>query len=573
MSAPEAPVIGSSYDFIVVGGGAAGCAAAARLARHTTSSVLLIEAGSDLADPATMPARLRDASVPVTSGHNWDFRAILREPCAPPERARASKVLAAAGRHLNAAPTAAHPDAAADASVVRFPYPLGKVMGGGAAINGANALHAHPFDYDGWAAMGHDWWAWEQVRPLIEQGFGPGRPVPVGRPEAACTLLQQRFLDACHLAGFPTIDCAEDVIGAGVVPKNLKDGLRASSALVLLGPLRQQPNLHVVSSAEVERVLFEPGTAPLRAFGVEVKVEGTRRLVGGRQVLLCAGAIQSPAILLRSGVGAADELARLGIECRLPLPGVGRRLAEHPVVALWGTANAGYERPGEPIHQTMLQCPSVGASRWDLQLFMMSSVPTDAFPPLREVVDSHLALGIGVVLALPRSRGSVSLASADAAVPPRILLNCAQDPEDLRRLMDGVRVAARLLRSPPLAEATHRLVGWEEHTLASDTALAQAVQATVRGSWHPTGTLGMGVRGDPMAVVDQQGRLHGCTNLRVADASIMPAIPSVPINLTCMLIGERIAGLLADDALAGKAAAIRGLDNPGADRRRSRELT
>jgi choline dehydrogenase len=546
-------MIEQSYDFIVVGGGSAGCAAAATLAERTDASVLLIEAGADLADPAMMPAALRDISAPVTAGHNWDFRAIVREPSMALDRARAGKIFAAAARHLGARPPPDRPESATEGGAVRFPYPLGKVMGGGSTINGANALHAHPSDYEAWAALGHDWWSWEQVRPLIERGFGPGRRVPVGIPQSACTELQQRFLQACHAEGFPAIDCASDAIGAGLVPKNLVDGLRASSALAWLRPQRGRPNLHVLAGAEVERVLFTSGPGPLRATGVEVDAGGMRRTFAAGHVVLCAGAIQSPAILMRSGVGAAGDLARLGIECRLPLNGVGRRLVEHPVVVLWGVARSGFDNPGEPIHQAMLQCASAGASRWDLQLFMMSSVPADAFPPLRQILDADMALGIAVMLALPRSQGSVSLASLDPKVPPRIVLNCAQDPEDVRRLMDGVRLADRLLRASPLAGAVERIAGWEDHTLSSDSALAEAVQATVRGSWHPVGTLGMGPAGHPMAVVNQRGRLHGCANLSVADASIMPAIPSVPVNLTCMLIGERVASALADDVLVSPA--------------------
>jgi choline dehydrogenase len=177
----------------------------------------------------------------------------------------------------------------------------------------------------------------------------------------------------------------------------------------------------------------------------------------------------------------------------------------------------------------------------DLQLYMLSAVPTHGLPMLRDMTGSDLALGISAVVATPRSRGRVELVDDEATTSPRIYLNCLQETEDMCRMMEAVRSAWRMVRQEALNIHMERLLLWTQNIIDSDPLLESLIRATVRGTWHPVGTLRMGKEGDPMAVVDQCGRLFGCRNITVADASIMPAIPSVPTCPTCMRIGERIA--------------------------------
>jgi choline dehydrogenase len=190
------------------------------------------------------------------------------------------------------------------------------------------------------------------------------------------------------------------------------------------------------------------------------------------------------------------------------------------------------------------QRSTVSGTFCDIQLYMLSAVPTQNIPVLRQMAGSDLALGVSTVLATPRSRGHLEVLNDDATANPRIYLNCLQEPEDLHRMMEGVRSAWSLWGREPLGLHLDRLLLWTQKVIDSDALLESLIRTTVRGTWHPVGTLRVGKQGDAMTVVDECGRVSGCENVTVADASIMPAIPSVPPNLTCMLIGERIAAKL-----------------------------
>jgi choline dehydrogenase len=281
------------------------------------------------------------------------------------------------------------------------------------------------------------------------------------------------------------------------------------------------------------------------AEGVHAISEGGRHYFSGEHVVLAAGAINSPAILLRSGIGGARKIELAGGKPVLDLPGVGSNLMDHPAVIIWGVPRPGACREGESVHEAMLQEKTSGSNALcDLQLFMLSAVPTPTFPSLQEAAGSAVAVGISVVVATPRSKGRVELLDRNPAQNPRIYLNCVSEESDLRRMMQGVRLAWRMLQEKQLDRSLDRIVLWSQSIIDSDRLLMSVIRSAVRGTWHPAGTLRMGDAKDALAVVDQAGRLHGARNVTVADASIMPVIPSVPTNLTCMLIGERIAAEL-----------------------------
>jgi choline dehydrogenase len=545
-----------SYDHIVIGGGTAGSVVAARLSEDRDRRVLLLEAGPDY--PDEIPAELLDARSTVLSGHNWDLQAIVSEEdtgSLTEQQARIAMVFQRAASRLGPGAGSPQLPALTGGAVTRFKYPMGKVMGGGSAVNGGFAFHARPEDYAVWAELGNGRWSWDKVRPAIDRIDGADGGKPALSMEAlteAPTRFQAAFLEACLAMGHPRVDLRPGTAaGVGVIPRSLRRGERVSSARLYLEAARQRPNLVIRPHCLVDKLLFEPRNGGLTASGVEALVDGRQCRFSGGQIVLSAGSIYSPAILMRSGVGAAAEVARAGGTPLLDLPGVGKNLIDHPAVSIWAVPRPGACVAGEQVHQMLLQQRSTGAaSLCDLQLFMLSAVATEKLPPLRDVVGSDLAVGITAVVATPDSRGRVELLDCDPAHHPRIYLNCLKETSDLRRMMEGVRSAWSIMRGEQLGSNIERIVMWNQSIIESDLLMERMMRSTVRSTWHAVGTLRMGREGEATAVVDQYGRLYGCSNVTVADASIMPAIPSVPPSLTCMLIAERIAAHLrgkADD--------------------------
>jgi len=542
MSSPH-----TQFDHIVVGGGTAGVVIAARLSEDRKRRVLLLEAGPDY--PDMVPRELLDPSFSVLHGYNWSMQAIVREGdwAAKGQQERIRRVFEVASNFL---PREAMPQPNAVLQPTSFPYPLGKVMGGGSAINGCMSLHARPEDYGAWAAAGSDDWSWQQMQPYIDRiamadGNKPAVPTDPTATEDL-TSCQKAFLDACLALGYKETDlCQGSVAGVGKLPKGIRDGQRVSTAALYLVGARGRTNLTIRSQCVVDKIFWERESGVLTALGVEALVDGVRCRFSGDHVTMSAGAINSPMVLLRSGIGAAEEIARRNIRPVLDLPGVGKNLQDHPSVSIWAIPRSGSCVAGEPVHQLMTQQKSIRSETLcDLQLYMLSAVPTHGLPMLRDITGSDLALGISAVIATPRSRGRLELVDYDAATNPRIYLNCLREKEDLHRMMEGVRSAWRIVRQESLDRHVERLLLWTQSIIDSDALLEKLIRATVRGTWHPVGTLRMGREGDASAVVDQCGRLFGCRNVTVADASIMPAIPSVPTGLTCILIGERIAACL-----------------------------
>lgn len=532
------------FDDIVVGGGTAGSLIAARLSEDRGKRVLLLEAGPDY--PNTVPPELLDASRALTSGHNWDMQAIVGQsrPAGTGQRGRIAKVFELGSSFLSPEAKCHH------SQITTFPYPLAKVIGGGSAINGCLALHARPEDYAIWATVGSDYWSCERAGPYINRiatadDNKPALPVETPSPEDL-TLCQRAFLETCYALGNRHVDLYQGIIaGVGAIPKCVSTGQRVSTSALYLAKARGRTNLTIRTNCLVDRLLFENVNGSLRAIGVEALMDGGRCRFSGGHITVSAGAINSPAILLRSGIGETGEIARSNIKPILDLPGVGKNLQDHPSVSIWGAPRRGSCVAGEPVHQAMVQQRSSACETLcDLQLYMLSAVRTEDVPGLRQITGADLLLGVSAVLATPQSRGSVEIVDADPEKNPCIYLNCLQDVEDLRRMVKAVRSAWCIVRREPLSSHIDRLLLWTQNIVDSDVLLENLIRATVRATWHPVGTLRMGKEGDAMAVVDPHGRLYGCRNVTVADASIMPTIPSVPPNLTCMLIGERIAAHL-----------------------------
>jgi len=504
------------YDDIIVGGGSAGAVLAARLSQEPARRVLLLEAGPDYATLTSTPADLRDGWRMSLREHDWALTAQ-----AVPGRA--------------------------------IPYPRARVIGGSSAVNATIALRGVPADYDEWAALGNDEWSWAKVLPYFRrleddpegagELHGRGGPITIARwrPDELIPV-QRAFFEVCRRLGFPEVADHNhpEATGVGPFPQNRRGRLRLSTAIGYLLPARHRPNLTIAPRCLVNRVLF----AGDRATGVEISGEDGPEQVGGRRITLAAGAIGSPAILLRSGVGPQTALADLGIEAVADLPGVGAGLSDHPVTRLLLVPKPGSCDPQTPLAQMVARYTAPGSGEFnDMQQVIFSHVDVAGIGGEQAVaaVGTPLAIGLPVALERPRTRGHLLIASTDPRVPPVIELNFAADPEDLRRLVEGVRLAWQIAHQPEIARHTHRVALLSGETMSSDDALAAYVRATVTTQFHPCGTARMGPSDDPMAVVDQHCRVRSIPNLRVVDASVMPAIPRANINLTCIMIGEHVA--------------------------------
>ncbi len=517
------------YDYIIVGAGSAGCVLANRLSEDPNVKVLLLEAGG--------PDTAKEIHMPVA------FSKLFKGRCdwayyTEPEPQLENRSLY---------------------------WPRGKMLGGCSSINAMIYIRGHRSDYDRWRDMGNPGWGYsealEYFKKSEDQEKGPSQYHGAGGPLRVSNLrspnvLSQAFVESAEKAGFarnPDFNGASQE-GFGLYQVTQRDGQRHSTAAAFLNPAKRRPNLTVRTDVQVFDILFEGKRAALVSFQ---HGSGSAQERAEREIILCAGAIGSPQLLMLSGIGPADHLRTLDIPVLCDLPGVGANLQDHPAVAVAFECNQAVSLAGAETLSNLLRYMSFKTGPLTSNVgegggFVKTSPSLDA-PDLQyhfapgyfiehgfQQIKEH-AFTFGPTLVHPQSHGRLALRSSNPLDAPLIRANYLADARDMQRMLDGVKLARSLAATGPLAKYAKRelLPG---PAAKDDTALRTHIAKYAETLYHPVGTCKMG--NDAGAVVDSELRVRGVEGLRVVDASVMPAIPGGNTNAPTIMIAEKAADLI-----------------------------
>ena len=511
---------GFTADVIIVGAGSAGCAVARRLVDRGDLNVLLVEAGGPDVNPAIHdPARMHELWL---SDEDWAYYTV-------PQRHAADRVL--------------H-------------WPRGRVLGGSSCLNGLIHVRGARADYDGWAARGNDGWAWDDVLPVFKRMedfdggeselHGAGGPLSVISRYPLAPLHESIVVAAQELGVPRNPDYnSGELDGVSQQQLTIRDRRRHSAAAAYLRPVIDSPNLHVITGAQVRRLLL----VRRRCVGVEWQRDGRLESAhAGVEVVICAGTIASPQLLLLSGIGPGAELRALGIDVVADLSGVGRNLHDHLLSPAIFAAERTIDPPApglSPIQTHLWWRSRSGLPGPDTQPIHFS-VPL--YEPWMEGPENGFTLLGGMIR--PASRGTIRLSGPDPADPLLIDPNVLAEPGDLSSLLASLGQVRELGAAPALAHEWKARELYPGPSVRTAAELRDYVRRTAITYHHQVGTCRMGI--DAEGVVDPRLRVHGIHGLRVADASVMPAVTSGNTNAPSLLIGERAADFIVDDAAAGR---------------------
>ncbi|TAL93190.1 MAG: choline dehydrogenase [Paraburkholderia sp.] len=532
-----------TFDYIVVGAGSAGCVVARRLSDNPEVRVLLIEAGPP---PAGFWQRVPAGMAKMFSANrfNWGFNT---EP-----------VPGLNGRQLF--------------------WPRGKTLGGSSAINGMVFTRGNKADYDDWSAMGNPGWSWADVLPYFkklednERGAnehrGTGGPLKIADPAVKPQIMYD-FIESAVQSGIPSVAdiSTAGTEGVGILQASIHGGVRQSTYDAYLSSVRHRQNLQIITDAHVLRILVDGRTA----IGVELlTADGTRSVLASSEVVLCAGALNSPHLLMLSGIGDREELEQHGIATRVHLPGVGKNLQDHLSALVKVETQPGWSHnphlmswrkyvEGAKYLATnggLLACGATFAAALtrsddslphaDLQLGFRPITFSYASNGAVSIDDID-AVSVSVFVCRPKSRGEVRIRSADPLDPLKFIPNYLSADEDMIAMISGIRQIRKILQTGPIATRIVRELT-PGNALQSDAQLADFIRATGKTSFHVSGTCKMGH--DAMAVVDDRLRVKGVNRLRVIDASIMPTVTSGNTNAPSIMIGEKGVDMIIHDARA-----------------------
>ncbi|UYN97038.1 MAG: choline dehydrogenase [Enhydrobacter sp.] len=532
------------YDYVIIGAGSAGCAIANRLGEDYALRILVLEAGPpDNSFLLKMPAGF--ASLGDKSPYNWRYETTPQKHC----------------------------------NDRRMYWPRGKTLGGSSSINAMLYVRGHAWDYDHWRQLGNEGWSYRDVLPFFrkaennERGadefHGTGGPLNVAN-QTDPAKLNEAFLRACEQAGHKRLEDfnGAEQEGVGYYQVTQRDQERWSAASAYLRPAveRNRNNVHVVTDALVERIILDKN----RAMGVRYVVGGRDEVARcEREILLCGGAVNSPHLLLLSGIGPADHLKSLGLRVWHDLPGVGGNLQDHLDAAIlqfcktrdtYDRANKLWSLWQYRRHKKGPGTSPIAESGGFLSTHDGLAAPDTQLHFLPVLVVDHgrtrlkkNGYSLHVCALRPESRGTIRLASTDPRQHPLIDANYLAERRDLQTLMDGVKMGREIF-----AQSGFDPYRAEEYApgtaVRSDSELEQWIRAKCETIYHPVGTCKMGPATDRLAVVDNQCRVHGLEGLRVVDASVMPTLIGGNTNAPTMMIAERVAAFMQNKPEVAQAA-------------------